>query len=214
MVKSIETIWKEGFLENDALVAPKLNNLYSKKSNHIIDKFKKMFKVNLIAITVASIGVLIMSFVTEIPVMGVMYFIILNVIVIINKNLLNGLSKIDKNKSSYEYLKDFDLWIKKQLSVNKQMARYYYPLFFLSVVFGFWFSPGFQEMLIEDILSRPNQIYFLNGIPIFWLIGVLLITCLLALFGPIIYNLDVKLVYGRVYKKLDELMADIEELRS
>jgi hypothetical protein len=29
MEKSIETIWKEGFLKNDALIAPKINNLYT-----------------------------------------------------------------------------------------------------------------------------------------------------------------------------------------
>ena len=50
MEKSIETIWKEGFLNQDALIAPKLNNLYNKKSTHIVDKFKRMFRINLIAI--------------------------------------------------------------------------------------------------------------------------------------------------------------------
>ena len=46
MEKSIENIWKEGFLKSDALVAPKLNNLYNKKSIHIIDKFKRRFKTS------------------------------------------------------------------------------------------------------------------------------------------------------------------------
>ena len=38
MEKSIETIWKEGFMKDDALVAPKLNDLYNQKSANIIDK--------------------------------------------------------------------------------------------------------------------------------------------------------------------------------
>ena len=50
MEKSIETIWKEGFLKSDALVAPKVNDLYNQKSNHIIDKFKRMYEINLVAI--------------------------------------------------------------------------------------------------------------------------------------------------------------------
>ena len=54
MEKSIENIWKEGFLKSDALVAPKINNLYNQKSIHIIDKFKRMFKINLIAIVAFS----------------------------------------------------------------------------------------------------------------------------------------------------------------
>ena len=50
MEKSIETIWKEGFLKSDTLIAPKLNDLYNQKSKHVIDKFKRVFKINLIAI--------------------------------------------------------------------------------------------------------------------------------------------------------------------
>jgi hypothetical protein len=210
MEKSIETIWKEGFLEDDALIAPTLNNLYSKKSSHIIDKFKKMFKINLVAIVASSFIVLVMSFIAQIPVMGVMFFIILIAIVIVNKKLLRSLEKIDKNRSSYEYLRAFDDWMKAQLTVNRKLARYYYPLFFLSVVLGFYFSP---EGLINDILNNPNEIYMINGVPVFWLTGILFITFLLGLFGPRIYNLDVKIVYGRVFNKLDELMTDIEELR-
>ena len=63
MEKSIETIWKEGFLNNDALLAPQVNNLYHKKSNHIVDKFKRMFKFNLIAILIGSFALLIISFI-------------------------------------------------------------------------------------------------------------------------------------------------------
>ena len=62
MERSIENIWKEGFLKSDALVAPKINNLYNQKSIHIIDKFKRMFKINLIAIIVFSFVFLIISF--------------------------------------------------------------------------------------------------------------------------------------------------------
>ncbi len=42
MDKSIETIWKEGFLRGDALVAPKVNDLYAQKSRHIVDKIQRM----------------------------------------------------------------------------------------------------------------------------------------------------------------------------
>ena len=82
MEKSIETIWKEGFLKSDALVAPKLNDLYNQKSKHIIDKFKRMFKINLIAIVAGSFVVLVASFIVGIPYMGVSLFVLLNVLVI------------------------------------------------------------------------------------------------------------------------------------
>jgi len=212
MEKSIEDIWKEGFLKTDALVAPKLNNLYNKKSMHLVDKFKRMFKINLNAIFIGSLVFLIASLPLGIPVMGVGYFLIVNSIVLVNRKLMKGLLKIDKNLSSYEYIKTFDHWMKEQMNVNAKLARYYYPLFFVFMMLGFWFSNDFQE-LIQEILGKPHQIYLINGIPVFWVLGLIIITGLLAYFGKRIYKFDLNLVYGRVLKKLDEIMADMEELR-
>ena len=130
MEKSIESIWKEGFLQKNAMVAPKLNNLYTKKSIHIIDKFKRMFKINFNALVVFSFIVLIVSFFVKIPVMGVMMFILFNVIVFVNKRLLRGLDKIDKNVSSYQYLKSFDAWMQEQIATNVKMSSYIYPYIF------------------------------------------------------------------------------------
>ena len=213
MENSIETIWKDGFLKSDALVAPILNDLYNRKSTHIIDKFKRMFKINILAIVIGSFLILAASFAAQIPIMGIGIFLILNTIAIINRNLEKGLNKIDKNSNSYQYLKSFDSWMKAQLSINRRMARIYYPLFFLSAVLGFWFSTS-PHSFINEILGKSHQIYMVNGIPVYWLLGVLLISGLLAIFGDKIYNWDVNLVYGRVFKKLDEMITDIEELRA
>ncbi len=218
MEKSIETIWKEGFMENDALVAPKLNNLYNKKSKHIIDKFKRMFKINLIAIVVGSVIVLVASFIVKIPVMGVLLFLMLNALVFVNKKLLKGLEKIDKNVSSYQYIKAFDNWMKKQLAVNTKMARFYYPYIFLSIVLGFWFGNFGSNMpgraFVNKLMVNHPDTYLVFGIPLLGIIGLILVVCLLAFFGGQIYKWDVSLVYGRVFKKLDEIIADMEELRS
>jgi hypothetical protein len=43
---------------------------------------------------------------------------------------------------------------------------------------------------------------------------VILILGILAFFGGRIYQWDVNIIYGRVFKKLEELMTDIESLRS
>lgn len=209
MEKSIETIWKDGFLKPDALVAPKLNNLYEQKSKHIIDKFKRMFKINLKAIVIGSIVVLIISFLVKIPVMGVLLFFIANTIVLVNRKLQKGLLDIDLNVSSYQYIKTFDEWLKHQLAINSKMARVYYPLIFLSVVLGYWFSPK-----VPNIFESPNQIYFYYGIPVFWVLGVLIISALLSLFGGVIYKWDVNMVYGNVFRKLNDMIADMNELRA
>jgi hypothetical protein len=211
MENSIESIWKQGFLNSDALVAPKLNNLYNQKSIHVIDKFKRMFKINLIAIVVGSILFLGISFLIGIPWMGIGFFLTLSVIVIVNRRLSRGLAKIDKSENSYHYIKAFDNWMKQQVSVNSLMARFYYPLFFLSILLGFWQQLG-EDITNKLVLNYPG-IDLIFGVPLFLIIGVVLMMALLSYFGARIYIWDLKVVYGGVLRKLNEIIADMEELR-
>jgi len=218
MERSIENIWKEGFLKSDALVAPKINNLYNQKSIHIIDKFKRMFKINLIAIVVFSFVFLIISFFVGIPITGVMFFITLSILVFINKKLLNGLEKIDLGISSYQYLKVFNQWVKKQVSINEKISKFLYPIIFISMILGFWFKDAqgmpLGKRLVNEVLIGFPDIYLVYGIPLIGIVITLLITILLGFFGGQIYKWDLNIVYGRVFRKLKELMNDIESLRS
>ena len=218
MEKSIENIWKEGFLKSDALVAPKINNLYNQKSIHIIDKFKRMFKINLIAIVVFSFVFLIVSFFVGIPITGVMFFITLSILVFINKKLLNGLDKIDMGISSYQYLKVFNQWVTKQVSINEKISKFLYPIIFISMILGFWFKDAqgmaLGKRLVNEVLKAFPDIYLVYGIPLIGIVIALLITILLGFFGGRIYKWDLNIVYGRVFRKLKELMTDIESLRS
>lgn len=217
MEKSIEQIWKEGFLKSDALVAPKINNLYDKKSIHIIDKFKRMFRINLMAIIAFSFIFLIVSYFSGIPLMGIIFFVTLTLLVVINKRLLNGLDKIDKGVSSYQYLKAFNQWIENQVAINRKVSRFLYPIIFMSAIIGFWFKDAkgmyLGERLLDKLLLKFPDLYLVYGIPLIGIIALIVIIGLLALGGARIYQWDLNLVYGSVFKKLEELMDDIEELK-
>jgi len=218
MEKSIENIWKEGFLKSDALIAPKINNLYNQKSIHIIDKFKRMFRINLIAIVAFSFIFLIVSYFVGIPLMGAIFFVTMMVVVIINRSLLNGLNSIDKGENSYQYLLAFNQWTKKQVAINKKMSTYLYPVIFMSIVIGFWFKDAngmfLGQRIVNKLLMTLPDIYLIFGIPLLGFVVVFLILGLLAFFGGRIYLWDVNIVYGRIFKKLDDLLADLESLRS
>ena len=218
MEKSIENIWKEGFLKSDALLAPKINNLYNKKSIHIIDKFKRMFKINLIAVIAFSFVFLIISYFVGIPWMGILFFITMNLLVIVNKKLLNGLEKIDKGISSYQYLKAFNLWINSQMSINKKIATYLYPIIFMSFIIGFWFKDEegifLGNKLVNEVLIGFPDVYLIFGIPLIVIVIVGIICALLALFGGKIYQWDVNIVYGRIFRKLKVLLTDMESLNN
>ena len=217
MEKSIENIWKEGFQKNEPLIAPKINDLYNQKSNLIIDKFKRIFKINLIAIVIAAFAILIVTSVNGLPIIGISYFLILISLAFVNKRLRDRLEKIDYHINSYEYLISFNKWLQEQLAINRKIARIYYPLMFLSIVVGFWFvdAEGISlgERLVGEVLYGFPDVYLVNGIPLVGLIVVLSIAGVLALFGGRIYNIDVKIIYGRMIHKIEELISDIEKLR-
>ena len=218
MEKTIETIWKEGFLKNDALIAPKLNDLYNQKSIHIVDKFKRMYQINLIAIVVFAAVLLLVSFTTEMAYMGILMFILFNAVVIVNRRFSRSLQEIDKSQNSYQYLNSFDKWIKEMVLVNIKLSRYLYPYVFLSMIAGFWFGgfggdvPG-KDFVNEIIIDYPNT-YLVFGVPLIGILGVVLVVGLLAFFGGRIGKWDLNIIYGRILKKLDVLINEMEELRS
>lgn len=218
MEKSIEKIWKEGFLESDALVAPKLNDLYNQKSTHIIDKFKRMYGINRIAIIAFALIVLPVSFIVKMPYLGISMFILFIVVVIVSIKFSKRLEKIDKGQNSYQYLSSFDNWMKEMISLNTKLSRYLYPYVFLSIIQGFWFGsiggniPG-KEFMNNFVIDYPDT-YLLFGLPLIGILGMILIVCLLAFFGGRIGQWDMNLVYGGILKKLDGLLAEMEELRA
>ena len=218
MEKSIETVWKEGFLQSDALVAPKLNNLYNQKSIHIVDKFRRRYKIHLISLIAFSFIVLPMSFISGLPYMGILMFILFNGVVIVNRKVRKRSDKIEKSLNSYQYISSFDMWTKDLVSVNTKLSRYLYPYTFLSIIIGYWFGsiggniPG-EEAVNKLILDYPNT-YLVFGLPLLGILGIILVVCILAIFGAKIGKWDLNLVFGGILKKLEVLLADMEELRS
>ena len=147
-----------------------------------------------------------------------MFFITLSILVFINKKLLNGLEKIDLGISSYQYLKVFNQWVKKQVSINEKISKFLYPIIFISMILGFWFKDAqgmpLGKRLVNEVLIGFPDIYLVYGIPLIGIVIALLITILLSFFGGRIYKWDLNIVYGRIFRKLKELMNDIESLRS
>ena len=70
------------------------------------------------------------------------------------------------------------------------------------------------ERLVGEILYGFPDTYLIFGIPLIGIVIVVLILGLLFLFGGRIYKWDLNIIYGSVFKKLEELMTDIESLRS
>jgi hypothetical protein len=217
MEKSIESIWKEGFVNDDKLIAPKVNDLYNQKSIDIVSKFKKMYKINVIGIVLFSFVVLPMSYFSNIPYMGIMMFFLFNLIIIVNRKTIFKLNKIDNSLNSYEYLLSFKNWTDELIAVNTKFSRFLYPYVFLALFFGFWCGslggdvPG--DIAVKGFVSEFPNTPLIFGFPLVFLAIMLFVMLFLALVGGRIGKWDFNLGYGRIMRRLKTMIKDMEELR-
>lgn len=218
MEKSIESIWKEGFLNKDALVIPKLNDLYNRKSISVVDKYKRMFKKNIIIIFVAAFVQLIVNLLIGMPYLGVPMFFMLNAMAIVDLRLSKGLNNIDNKTTCYQYLKTLNNWMIHKTHVNIIMARILYPYTLISLVLGYWYftieGSSIGDVIMKNLLQVYPEMPHLFGFPVYGIIALMIIAGYLIYMAERIYKWDVNLVYGNVLKKLSELMSDMEELRN
>lgn len=215
MEKSIESIWNEGFLNKDTLDIPKLNNLYNQKSKHLVDKFKRMGKNNLYAIVIGATFMLLLSFFLRIPFIGSFFFLLLMIVVWVGKKQSEKLEELDISLNSYEYLKAFDAWLKTVISQYMKIFKFIYPLLFLAVILGTLYAdmdPFMKDRMIDEIMNNPNT-YLLYGLPILYMIPITVFLILITVFSGKLYRIDINLIYGHIFRKLEETIADMEELR-
>ncbi len=213
MKKSIETIWKEGFIEDKALIAPKINDLYNQKSQNIVDKLKRMFDLNLKGIAIGAILVFGVLTFNGLPFLGAFISAMLMFLVVKGYQQFKQLQKIDNNVNSYEYLKSFDGWMKKVIKEYTTIYRFIYPMLFVACITRF----GFSEVglsIIEGMAKDFPSIPVVMGMPVVIPVAIALVAFLLSYFAGVIYRLDMKSLYGRQFNKLEEIIADMETLQT
>ena len=213
MNQSIETIWKEGFVDNTKLVIPKVNDLYNKKSQNLIDKFHYLFDLNRKWIFWGSFLVLAVLSLVGAPILGAFMFLSLLTLLKFGESGMKKLSRIDKNTSSYEYLKSFVEWKMEVVALYSKVYSFFYPILFLAISVQFRFTSDGQS-IIDGIIAGTPDVTLIFSTPNFIVYGVGIIAALLSLFAGPLYKMDLNIVYGKEFKKLDNLISDMEALRS
>src|SRR5690606_13631363 len=105
MEKSIEMIWKEGFLKNEDIVIPKINDLYNQKSKSIVDKIMRMMKINNIVLIIIATLLLTYTLISGMPVLVGIFLLLLFTTPAIHSSIeIKNVPNIDRNKNSYLYL--------------------------------------------------------------------------------------------------------------
>ncbi|MBA4053231.1 MAG: hypothetical protein C0490_00820, partial [Marivirga sp.] len=131
MKNSIEVIWKEGFLNEKSLVAPKINDLYNQKSKDLVDKMGRMYRLNLILLAIMAIVFPIMYYFLDAIWQGVVISILLLLSVWYSIRLKRSIKTLNHGATSLDYLKSFDRLLKDTLSRGEKILRFSYPLYFL-----------------------------------------------------------------------------------
>lgn len=212
MENSIEVIWKEGFLDEKSLVAPRINDLYNQKSIHLTDKLKSMYRMNLIMLFAMAVFFPVWFYFMDFVWEGIATSVLL--LLTIGYSLLQKqkIKTLDHGASSLDYLQSFNRLLTDALARGEKVLRFSYPLYFLitvSTLFATWNKGPLSAKIPQEF---PGFIY-VGNIPLFVIIIVAVATLLIAYFSGRIYRWDVRLVYGRVLQKLEETIAEMEKLK-
>ncbi|NME68195.1 hypothetical protein [Flammeovirga aprica] len=209
MEKSIENIWKKGFINQEALVAPKINALYEKKSINFVDKFIRDFKINLWAIAIFTIVPIVLSIIGNVLGLGIIICLALWYVVYYGQKQLTVLQGLEKTNTSYDYIKQFDAWLKNTINGYTKIYRFVYPLVLIISTLGVW-----EAFLKQEIIEHFEASELLWGMPKTGLLMVAVGAVLLAVFTKKIYHFDMNLVYGAQFRKLREMITEMEELKN
>ena len=171
MKKSIEEIWKEGFLNEKSLVAPKINDLYNQKSIYVVDKVKRMFRVNSIVLVIMSIVYPIIHYFVDAFWQGVAVSILLLLTAWYSKRKMHNLNTLDQGATSLDYLKSFDRRLKDVFSGSEKIVRFSYPLYFLIVMSSMW-SAWNKGPITSKMYQKYPDVIFIGSVPLFvWIIA-------------------------------------------
>ena len=83
---------------------------------------------------------------------------------------------------------------------------------FLALAIGIAASASGQ-LLIRLIVESNPDVSVVNGVPLVLIAGVVATAIVVDLLGGVIFDFDVNTVYRSVFRKLDQMVAEMEELR-
>jgi len=170
MEKSIESIWKEGFLNENSLVAPKINDLYNQKSRHMVYRVQRMFRINFKIVIMMAIVFPVVYYFIDAVWQGLAASVLLLLTAWYNKRQIDDISTLDQGATSLDYLKSLDRWYKDMILKGEKMARLSYPLYLLiglSTIWSAWEKEGMSSKVAKNfsgLISTGNIQFFSHAI--------------------------------------------------
>jgi len=199
-------------LNPDALVAPKVNDLYTRKSTHIVDRIQRMHRINEISIVMGAPIMWAFLSAVGIPYTGAIICTVWVGLLVVRRLYITKFDAPDNSLDSYHYLKAFHEWLKDRMARSKRVQRHLYAVTFLALAIGMGASASGQALIRFMAESNPD-VRLVNGVPLVLIAGVVATAIVVDLLGGVIFDFDVNIVYRSVFRKLDQMVAEMEELR-
>lgn len=200
MEKSIETIWTKGFLKEESLAAPRINDLYQKKSKLLIEKLKRTYRTDNRSIIPLAVVAVLGFGLTGHMIVGLYLMALMLGMFFLNRKKLASLERISIDTTSYDYLIEYR-------EIFLQLKNFYTQLLGLGLPvaaiagYALFFR---NSPLLHDFLQ----------LKVIYILGILLgLSLVLSALGILAYRLSIKLIYRTFIQKLEEMIADMEELR-
>ncbi len=213
MRKTIEAAWREGFLDPGALVAPKVNDLYTRKSLHVADRIQRLQRTNEIAIVIGAPIAWALYAALGMPYGGAIMCTAWVGLIVVRRQFPH-ITRFDApvGGDSYHYLTAFQRWLTNRLAWGRRVQRHIYAATFAAIAIGIGESAA-GDALIRTIVDNVPDVRLVNGVPLVLIAAVVVLTIVVDLCGGAIFDFDVNTVYRSIFRKLDEMIAEMEELR-
>ncbi|WP_420551417.1 hypothetical protein [Tenacibaculum aiptasiae] len=205
MEKSIEKIWTEAFINEQSLIAPKINNLYNQKSKSIINKIKRTYEIdNKGLIPMAIIIVIGMTLLSEV-IIGLYAAFLILCLYFFNSNLLKKFKDIDVKSDNLSYLKQYRYIISIIMKSTKKLFVFAIPAAVLSI-FILAYNLKEKSFLSKFISSDTSLLKMIS-------VGFLIAVCV-SVIGFVVYNISTKILYATQISKLDDLIKEMDQLKT
>jgi hypothetical protein len=201
MDKSIEEIWSEGFQDEKYLIPPVINDLYNKKSILTVDKLQSVSKKDNWSIIPLSIITLIFFIIKSKLLFGLYISALMLSLFFLNRKKLKFLYTINTSQSCFQYLGKLQEMIKNNVKSTTRLLGFGLPFFGYLGLCIFIFESNMENFILETYSSKQL------------LIKSIIILMSLSVIGIISFRLTNYLVYGRLIKKIDEMIDELNLLK-
>lgn len=204
MEKSIEKIWNDAFIDEQSLIAPKINDIYNQKSKSIINKIKRTYEFdNKGLLTIAGI-VLIGGILLSETIIGLYGTFLILSLYFFNSRLLKRFDKIDIQSDNLSYIKNYRSVIKSVTGATKKLFVFAIPLAVLSIfIVAFYVK---ETSFLSRFISKDTTLLQFIGVGI-------IIAISLSIISRIAFKISTKILYGTLVSKLDDTIKELEALK-